>query len=594
MIDLNTGTYIGQIPEVSQHSWLLEYIGKCQLGEIIVGRELLQWFEIVDDLFTDPEITFDLTDAHKRIKFIESKCRLYEAPYAGKPFTLMLWEKAFTECFYSFKIFDPELNRIRRLFSEFLLLCAKKNGKSPFFAALCLAEYFCGPIGCKILCTSNSYEEAAAMYDGIEAMRQESKSLERVTHGNVRGIFFGNPRHKSTGKFSYHNKGNIRKMSAKTGAQDSRNIMMGAVDEVWELKDNSTPSFVKKALSSQEEPIYGEITTEGTVNDGYLDDRLKEARKVLNREDVSRPYWMVWLYTQDSEAEIWQNEKSWYKSNPSLGVVKKWRYLRDRIGEAQTSKAERVLTLCKDFNIKQNSASAWLTPQEYENPVTFMQVAKERGVNDLMDYLRGCVFIGGTDLAETTDLACAKALIMHPGDPHKYILRKYLIPESKLENCPDDMDYKEMARLGKITICPGNENDFSLFTQWYIELVKKYGLKPYKFGYDNALAKFWIKEMAEIFGDDQQLIRIQQTHESLSSPMLLVEQDLRSNLIVYDDDPIDKFCLKNTAMDMNKYGQIKPMKDQSKPKNRIDGTAALIDCYAVYQAYRPEYMKYVR
>ena len=571
---------------------LIEYMQKCRSGEIIVGRELLQWFDIVMELFNDPDIAYDTEDAKKRVKFIETKCKLYEAPFAGKPFILLLWQKAFIYNFYSFKVYDEELGRYRRLFSEFLLLCAKKNGKSPFFAALCLAEWFCGPLGCKILCSSNSYEEAAAMYDGIEAMRQESKSLERVTRGNVRGMFFGNPRHKSSGKFSYHNKGNIRKMSAKTGAQDSRNIMLGAVDEVWELKDNSTPSFVKKALSSQDEPIYGEITTEGTVNDGYLDDRLKEARKVLSREDDSRPYWMIWLFTQDSEAEIWQNEQSWYKSNPSLGVIKKWRYLRDRISEAQTNKKERVLTLCKDFNIKQNTATAWLTPQEYENPVTFADVAKERGVSDFMEYLRGCYAIFGTDLAETTDLACMKAMIMHKGDPHKYILRKYMIPEIKLEDCPDDLDYKKMAKQERITICPGNENDFSLFTQWAVDLYKKYGIKPYRFGYDTALAKFWVKEMSEIFGEEL-MERVPQTHAALSSPMSLVEQDLKSKLIVYDDDPIDKFCLKNTAMDMNKYGQIKPMKDQSKPKNRIDGTAALIDCYAIYQAYKPDYMKYV-
>jgi phage terminase large subunit-like protein len=313
--------------------------------------------------------------------------------------------------------------------------------------------------------------------------------------------------------------------------------MVGAVDEVWELKDNTSTAPIQQALSSQEEPIYGEISTEGTVNDGYLDDRLKAARKVLNRDedgnqlDNTKPYWMIWLFTQDSEAEIWQNEKSWVKSNPSLGAVKKWRYMRDRIGEAQTSKKERVLTLCKDFNVKQNSSSAWLTPQEYENPVTFINIAEEKKVFDFMEYLRGCVMIGGIDLAETTDLACAKALIMHPGDYRKYILRKYLIPETKAQDNPDDLNYLNLARDGKITICPGNENDFSIFTNWYIELYKKWGIRPYRFGYDNALAKFWVKEMSDTFGSEF-MERVPQTHEALSSPMLLVEQDLKSKLIM--------------------------------------------------------------
>lgn len=572
-------------------SFLLEYIDRCQRGEIIVGHEMKQEFDILIENLNSSDISFELEDAHKRIHFIETKCKLYEAPYAGKPFLLLFWQKAFIECFYSFKIFDPEIGRKRRLFKHFLLLCARKNGKSPFFAAICLAEFFCGPMGCKILCSSNSYEEAAAMYDGIEAMREESPSLEHRTHKTVKGIFFGNQKHQFRGKFSAHNKGNIRRISAKTGAKDSRNIMVGAIDEVWELKDNGSTAPIQQALSSQDEPIYGEISTEGTVNNGYLDDRLTSARKVLNHED-ERPYWMIWLFTQDSEAEVWQDEKMWVKSNPSLGTVKKWSYLRDKVEEAKTNKRERVLTLCKDFNVKQNTATAWLMPEEYTNTITFHDVAAEHKVNDIMEYLRGCVFIGGVDLAETTDLACAKALVMHPGDPHKYILRKYMIPESKLAVSKDNFDYKAYSQSGNIIICPGNENDFSYFTQWYIGLNKKWGLQPYKIGYDNALAKFWIKEMSQYF-NERFLEPVQQSHRALSSPMTLVEQDLKSKLIIYDNDELDKFCFGNTAMDMNKDGQIKPMKDRENPINRIDGTAALIDCYFIYEEYKPDYLKYV-
>lgn len=31
---------------------------------------------------------------------------------------------------------------------------------------------------------------------------------------------------------------------------------------------------------------------------------------------------LPWLYTQDSELEVWQDESSWPKSNPTLGVIK--------------------------------------------------------------------------------------------------------------------------------------------------------------------------------------------------------------------------------------------------------------------------------
>ena len=48
---------------------------------------------------------------------------------------------------------------------------------------------------------------------------------------------------------------------------------------------------------------------------------------------------LPWLYTQDSEREVWEDEKSWMKSNPSLGIVKKWSYLREQVDIARVSKA---------------------------------------------------------------------------------------------------------------------------------------------------------------------------------------------------------------------------------------------------------------
>ena len=175
-------------------SWLLEYIDKCKSGEIVVGREIFQEFDILLGNFEDNSIHFELEDAHKRIKFIETHCKHYEAPFAGKPFILTLRQKAFVEALYSFKIFDEEIGRWVRLYQEALLLVGRKCGKTPFVAALMLAEWFCGELGTKELCSSNDYDQAALMLDVINAMREESPTLEKVTRKNVKGIFFGNPK----------------------------------------------------------------------------------------------------------------------------------------------------------------------------------------------------------------------------------------------------------------------------------------------------------------------------------------------------------------------------------------------------------------
>lgn len=564
------------------HSFLLQYISKCKSGEILIGQELMQQLDMLLDHFEDPSIKIEFDDAHKRIKFIETKCKHFEAPFAGKPFLLELFQKAFVESIYMFKIFDDEINRWVRLYQDVLFLVARKNGKTPLVSAICLAEFFCGEMGTRILCSSNDYEQADLMFQAINSMREESKSLSNVTRSNIKGIFFGNPKKpKKTGKFSYKNKGTIKKISAKTGAKEGKNIKVGAVDEVHELKDNTSVMPIRQAVSTQDEPLYIELTTEGVVNDGYLDERLKEARQVLNGE-LERPRWLIWLYTQDSEQEVWQDEKSWDKSNPGAGVIKKRSFLRKMIEEAKTSKSMRVFVLSKDFNIKQNNASAWLTPEDIINEETF----------DIEDF-RNSFAIGGVDLSKSGDLTSARVFLMKPNNQKKYTLQQYFIPESKLENLSneDKKRYSDWIRQGLMTVSPGNENDFSLVTAWFVKLYKNYGIRPYKVGYDKWSAIYWVKEM-EDYGFD--CVRVSQDWGSLSEPMKLVEADLKSNLINYNNNPIDKWCLENTALNMNSREEIMPVKVQGKEDKKIDGAVTMIIAQKVYIDNRTEFLSLVR
>lgn len=569
--------------------YLTEYMAKCESGEILIGQELMQMLSIMAGYLERPdalydtfqsEIIFDTADSHKRIKFIEKECKHYEAPFAGKPFILTLRQKAFIEAFYSFEIFDKEINKWVRLYQEYLMLIARKCGKSPLVAAMDLAEWFCGEMGTKILCASNDYSQADIMFQAINAMREESPSLAKVTRKNIKGMFFGNPKQKKKkGKFSSQNKGCITKISAKTGAKEGKNIKVGSVDEVHEMKDNSLVMPIRQALSTQDEPIYGEITTEGFVRDGYLDERLKEARKVLKGE-LERPRWLVWLHTQDSEEEIWRDEKTWVKSNPDLGVIKKWSFLRQMVEEARESSATRAFVLAKDFNLPQSSSTAWLPQSHIVNVETF----------DLKDFT-GAFYISGSDFAETTDLCASAILLKKPDDKKTYFHTHYWIPESKLEMSPDDVDYRQWQRDGWLTIVEGNAVDSSIVAEWHYELLKEYDLKPFKSGYDNRFAKDFQNRYIDIFGD-KITINIPQDFKVINNPMRTLEADMRDKLVVYQNNPVCYWCFCNTGIALDKLGRIMPVKMET--SKRIDGTVAKIIAYATLEWHRSEFMSLIR
>lgn len=568
-------------------SFLVEYHDLIKSGQIIVGKEMLWqveqcYLEITDQIYRNlNNIVIDFDESNKRINFIETKCKHFEAPYAGKPFLLEIWQKAFVECTFSIKIFDEEIGRHVRKYQEVLFLVGRKNGKTPLIGAICLSEWFCGEMGKKILCASNDYEQADLMFQAINSMREESKSLEKVTRKNIKGIFFGNPRQKKKkGKFSAQNKGSIRKLSAKTGAKEGRNIGVGAVDEVFEMKDDSTVMPIRQALSTQDEPLYFELTTEGFTQDGYLDKRLIEARQVIAGE-LERPRWLIWIYTQDSEEEVWQDESSWSKSNPGLGKIKKRSFLRNMLEEAKTSSSKRAFILAKDFNIKQNNGVAWLQNQDIKNELSY-------DISEIED----SIAIGAVDLSETTDLTNARVLIMKPGSNVKYFLTKYFIPETKLEQVPkaDREKYLEWAREGHLHICEGGEVDYTDVVNWFVMLWKKHKIKAFKVGYDRWNAKSFVKEMDEYGFDLEKIVQ----DYSISHPMKMLENDLRNNLVNYNQNPMDIFCLQNTAIKVNSQGHIMPVKVQSVKLNHIDGAVTMIIAYATFDKFRRDYLDMVR
>lgn len=548
-----------------EETWLFKYYDAIARGEIIAGEELKTELEKLIYDFENPAFYYDTTEANFRIDFMENCVRLTKSPFYGYPMKLMLWQKAFIEVIYSYKMSVDGTDRFRRV----LLLIARKNTKSETCSGLGLTEMITGNDGADIVCSSNDDTQANILYDAINTMRLMIDPKSKDTWKNQQCIK------------NLVNGSKVFKLSDRTRNKEGRNIDFAIIDEVHEMKDNTIVKAIEQSQSLKPNPKLILITTEGFVNDGFLDEELKRARRILNGEDdsISAERYLPWLYTQDSEAEIWQNEKTWLKSNPTLGTVKRWDYLREQVDAARKSKADRMFTLSKDFNFKVSNSEAWLTGENLAYSRTFS-----------LDELRGSIALGGVDLAETTDMCSAKILLMRPNDKTKYIYSMYWIPESKLENA-DDMEagarYAEWARKGLLRITEGNEVDVSKIADWYAELYKEYGIRLFMCGYDQRFAKEFLKRMDD-YGFDTEMIL--QNRYILSSPMRLVEADIKDEYINYNDNPIDKWCLENTSVQVWDTGHILPVKIKGQAARRIDGTASLINVYEVLRRYRTEFM----
>lgn len=560
----------------ADNSFLLEYKERIDAGEIIAGEELRQELENLAEDFHNDEYYYNTDAARLRMDFMEGCIRLTKSPFYGKPMKLMLWQKAFIEALYSFKMARELKDNKKEIdrFKKALLLIARKNTKSETCSALGNAEFITGNEGADIVCSSNDDAQASIVYDAMDTMRMLYDPQDLDTKRNQRFML-----NRSTNT-------KVFKLSDRTKNKEGRNIDWAILDEIHEMQTNIIAKSIEQSQSLKDNPKLIEITTEGFVIDGYLDEELRQARAIIAGEDdsVSAARFLPWLYTQDSEQEIFQNPRSWVKSNPTLGQIKRWDYLEEQVDLAKKSKANRIFVLSKDFNIKQNSAQSWLNIEDYDYKAVFDP-----------EELRGSFCLGHVDLAETTDLCCAKALVIKPGDKTKYILTQYFIPQSKLEPENDDRHagakYKEWAQKGYITISEGNENDLALVAQWFYKLQKEQGIKLYKCGYDQRFAKDWLRAMEE-YGWSKQYEDVEmilQNAPTLNNALLLVEADLKSQLINYNDNPVDKWCFSNACLKLNDQRQALCVKTENAKK--IDGAVTLISLYEMLRRYRSDLKK---
>ncbi|HCZ24441.1 MAG TPA: terminase large subunit [Acholeplasmataceae bacterium] len=542
-------------------NYLFEYYHEIQKGNILVGEELKNQLDrLIIDLHNSKYV-FDEQPGKLSIDFIETFCKHTKSPFNGQPFILELWEKAIIQTAYGFKMADTGLRR----FNEVILLIARKNGKTTFIAGLDLAEFFLSSGGVDIVCASNTTEQANILFEEINNMREQSPSLSKDTRSRKNIFFIYSPKTKNK----------IKKLSAQSRNKDGYNIEVGCIDEVHEMTDSKVYDAIKQSQSTKKEPLIFIITTEGTTIGGFLDSKLDYARKMIKGE-IDDVRVLPWLYTQDSVKEIYDDKRTWQKSNPSIDVVKTASYLEDVMNKSKHDLSTRVTMLCKDFNIKQADSGSWLSFDDLNNEEKYS-----------IDDLRDSYAIGGVDLSSTTDLTAAVLIIQKRDSSKKYVIPHFFMPSEVVEKRTkeDNVPYDIWVKKGYVTLTDGNQNDFSLVTKWFMKMIQTYSIRPLWVGYDPWNSQYWIREMEDL-GFNMEKVR--QGIYSLSEPMKQMEADLKNKLIVYDNNPILKWCLANTQAKVDLNGNIQPSKLNSKYK-RIDGTVALIIAYTVLNRYKIDY-----
>lgn len=544
-----------------------EYLAEIEKGEVVsrkVYKVYKEQIRIIDDL--ESEWEYSPKRANHAIEFIENYCRHSKGKMGGKRLTLELWEKALIAAAFGIVHKITGLRKYRQV----MLVVGRKNGKSTLAAAVGLyLQVADGELGAEVYACATKKDQAKIIWLEAKKMVKKSPSLLRRIKPKVAEL-------EAEFNDSY-----FRPLGSDSDTLDGLNVHGGLLDEIHAWKTKDLYDVIVDGTSAREEPMIFITTTAGTIRESIYDILYDEAVMLINGYGSEEGYrdetFLPIIYELDARDE-WTDENCWKKANPGLGTIKNTANLKSKVEKAKENGLLVKNLLCKDFCIRETSTEAWLSFEELNNEARFS-----------VEKLKPRYGIGGVDLSSTTDLTAAKMIFKVPDDPHIYVLSKYWLPEELLDQRveEDKIPYDLWRDQGYLDVVPGNKIHPRYVTEWFVNISEELDIYPYYIGYDAWAAEYWVEEMSETFGKEN-MIPVHQGKKTLSTPMHRLKADLSAKMIVYNNNPIDKWCLSNTAVDIDKNGNIQPHKGKNQ-RRRIDGAAALLDAYTVLYNHEADY-----
>jgi phage terminase large subunit-like protein len=551
---------------------ILEYWNDIETGKTIVSDKVRRTYRELVRLIYDQssEWEYNPERANHAIEFVENYCKHSKGKMGGKPFLMETWQKAMTAALFGF------VHKIdgTRKYREFILIVARKNGKSAWGSAIGLYMLSAdGEPGPEIVSAATKKDQAKIIWLESKRMVKKSPALRKRIRTLVAEMVMD------------ANDGTFKPLSSDSNTLDGLNPHCSLIDELHAIEDPNLYDVIIDGMSAREQPISIITTTAGTVREGIFDIKYDEAEKIINGYGDPNGYKdervLPIIYELDKREE-WTDETCWKKANPGLGTIKNFDELKRKVEKAKDNPLLVKNLLTKDFNIRDTSTEAWLTFEQANNQATFD-----------METLKPRYGIGGADLSSSVDLTAACVLFQVPGDETIYCKHMYWLPEDLLEQRTkeDKIPYDLWRDAGWLRTTPGNKVHHKFVTEWFRELREDHDIYVSWVGYDSWSAQYWVEDMQGELGKDA-MIPVIQGKKTLSAPMKLLGADLSKKRINYGNNPVTKWCLTNTSVEVDKNDNIQPHKGKNQ-RRRIDGLAAMLDAYVVFADKQEDYQNMI-
>jgi phage terminase large subunit-like protein len=531
----------------------IDFTANRYVEDMLAGRQITcKWARLAcerhkRDLERGPGrgLRFDEQTARQAIAFF-SLLKHSKGEWAGRPLRLEPWQQFLIASLFGWKREDGT-----RRFRTSYLECGRKNGKTTLAAGtglyLMLAD---GEPGAEVYSVATKRDQARISHAEATRMAKSSPAIRREV-----GIVRDNIHIMDTAS-------KFEPLGADADTLDGLNVHGALVDEVHAHKTRAVWDAIETATGSRRQPLMFAITTAGYDRESLCFQQHEYTEKILDGviEDDS---WFGVIYTLD-EGDDWEDETSWIKANPNLGVAKKIDDMRRKAARAKEMPSALNAFLRLELSMWTQVDTKWISLEHWQ--------ACGQAVD--ADGLRGRTCYGGLDLSSNIDIS-AFVLVFPPqvdGDDYQALARFWIPEEAMIERSRRDrVPYDVWVRQGYITATPGNVIDYAWILHQIDQDAQAYDIREVAF--DRWGATKIQTELMERGGDDW-LVQFGQGYVSMNPPMRELERLILEHKLAHGNNPVLTWMANNLVVRTDPAGNIKP--DKEKSTEKIDGMVALV------------------